>query len=413
MKFTRENTLYIFSILALAGLTSGFLFNRVVYSCGLFFAALYVVSTPNWYRVWREDRYLMSFWLLPLMVACFDIFHSGLLTFAGSFWNKMSLVLLPIFIWLRKPNDKEKTIVNILFFVMMLFNAVYTLTNYLLNQDVIDTLYKQSKVMKGLSFGDHIRMSWFAVITIWLAVYEASKSSKRWFKYLLGFYIVSQIIFLHFLAAKTGLLALYLSTGVFTIYQIVFYKKLKYLFLIIGVLSLPFIAYEVIPSFKNRIDYIVWDYTEVKNGRAQKGLSDGSRLYSMEGGVELFVSKPWAGNGFINTWPSIKTWYKENRPEMNESDYILPSSQFLIYACGGGIIALIALIFHFLLPMFDKGIWKHWLFFVIYLTTLVTFVYEIHLETQTAIFVYGFVVFWTYYLVKKENFENVKSGRIT
>lgn len=393
-------------MLAFIGLTAGFLFNRVVYSCGLLFAALYVISTPDWYKVWRNDRYLMSFWLLPLMVGFFDLFHSGLGAFNGSFWNKLSLVLLPAFIWLRKPNLKERTIVNSFFFAMMLLNTIFTLTNYLQNQDLIDTLYKQSKVMEVLSFGDHIRISWLVVITIWLAVYEAGKTSKAWFKYLLGFYILSQVVFLHFLAAKTGLLMLYLSTGLFTIYQIVFYRKLKYLFLILGVASLPFIAYEVIPSFKNRVDYIVWDFTEVKNGRAQKGLSDGSRLYSMEGGLDLFKSKPLIGNGFINTWPEMNAWYKNNKPGMNESDYILPSSQFLIFACGGGIIALLALVFHFLLPLFDKRIWKHWLFVVVYLPTLCTFLYEIHLEAQTAIFVYGFVVFWTYYLVKKGDFEN-------
>jgi hypothetical protein len=411
LKFTRENTLYIFSLLAFAGLTSGFLFNRVVYSCGLFFAALYVVCTPDWYKVWKEDRYLISFWLLPLTVGGFDLFHSGMMTVTGSFWNKMSLVLLPAFIWLRKPSDQEKTIVNTVFFLMMLVNTVYSLANYLLNQEMIDMLYKQSKVMKVLSFGDHIRMSWFAVVTIWLAVYEASKNSKKWVKYLLGFYILSQVVFLHFLAAKTGLLMLYLTTGIFTIYQIFFYRKYKYLFLIVTITSLPFIAYELIPSFKNRIDYIVWDYTEVKNGRAQKGLSDGSRLYSMEGGVDLFRSKPFSGNGFINTWPTIKAWYKDHKPAMNESDYILPSSEFLIFACGGGIIALIALAYHFLIPLFDKRIWRNWLFLVIYLPTLCTFIYEIHLEAQTAIFVYGFVVFWSYYLVKKDNnslFDNIQ-----
>lgn len=387
-------------LLAILCLLVGFFFNRVVYSCGLFFAATFVVLQPNWWTKIKANLFLFSFALLPLPVLVSDLIHSPFLDVIihTTFYSKLALLLLPLFIVCWSPSKQEVTWFHYALFMLLMVNLAYSLSHYFANKALVELLYRQAKVLTVLALKDHIRISWLIAISIWLAVYELYKKPATLIKYLLIAYIIAQVVYLHILSAKTGLLILYTSTFVFALYFGIMKKSLLSLVMIGIIIIAPVIAYHTIPSFYTRVGYVRWDIGLTLRGEMKSGFSDGSRIYSMKAGADLFKQNPMAGVGRINLKSKTYDWFAKHQPVMKYRDYILPSSQWLIYSAMIGIIGIIILLFHVLSPFLKNDFYQHWIFLTVYIPSVITLLYETHFEGQFSIFVYAFFMYWVYWL---------------
>jgi len=387
-------------IIALAALLIGYFTNRVFYSVGILFAAVFVVTTKNWYKEIRRDRFLASFLLLPFIVLVADLSSNGIEVISQStFFTKLTLFLLPLFITVWKPKAKETMRVHFALYLLLMVNLLYSFFHFFLDQEQVMEGYKFAKVMKVMSLNDHIRISWLSAIAVILAIRDSTLTTSKTIKYLLFAFILIQVIYLHVLSAKTGLLCLYSSLLIYSIYLSYKSSIKKGIITLITLITLPIAAYFLVPSFERRIGYVRWDFSEFLSGAERAGLSDGNRFHSIHAGVSIFKENP-MGIGFVNIQDTTNQWLMINKKFLSTTDYILPSSEFLIYAVGGGIIGLFLLVLHFAMPFTYKEIWKDSLFPSIYLPALVTFMYEIHFEGQLSLFVYAFFVFWVYYLAK-------------
>lgn len=378
----------------------GYFTNRVVFSIGVLFTALFVVTSKKWYLEILKDRYLTSFILLPFVVLLSDLIFVGTSVIpVTTFFTKMLLVLFPLLIWIWKPTLREIRFLHSALYFLLTINVLYSLYHYVLDKDQVVEAYKFAKVMKVLSLNDHIRISWLSSISIVLAIWDGLSAKSKTSAWVLWTYVFLQVSYLHFLSAKTGLLCLYTSLLIYSFFMLRRSSFSKALMLISIVVSLPIAGYFLFPSFQHRVNYVRWDFSEFLYGEGRAGLSDGNRFYSQQAGVSLFKENP-QGIGFTNIRETTNTWYGINKTFMVASDYILPSSEFLLYAVGGGILGLFLLLLHFAMPFTYKEIWKNWLFPSVYIPALLTFVYETHFEGQLSLFVYGFFVFWVYYLAK-------------
>jgi hypothetical protein len=386
---------------AFAILLVGFLFNRVVFSVGIFFSCLYIVTSPNWWQSLWRNRFALSLLILFFYSVINISLHSTNLASLDT-WHllslKLSAVVFPVFISLWSPDDKAKALVHYGLMVAVTSSALYGLIVYMSNQDQVLHLYKVAKVLPTLSLSDHIRMSWLTAISIWIAIFdlERTKQLKKW---ILIPFIVFSVIYLHILSAKTGLFVLYMMIFFYTIWK-VFIKKSKigYIILILGILF-PILAYKNIPTFYNRAGFLRWNVVEYLRGNEHKGLSDGMRIASMKAGWHTFKNNVWLGVGPQHLTTKTNHWYKLYMPSLDASEYIVPSSQFLIIAAGLGVIGL--LIFTGQIFVLLANTYKDWLVLSIVLPSLMTFGFETHLEGQLPIFVYAFVLYWVSCLVKK------------
>lgn len=391
-----------FAILAITGLFFGFFFNRVVYSCGAFFAALYVVSQSNWYNVVWQKKYIGTFALLSLVILLADIIHNGADAFGFStFYTKLLLLLFPLFIHFWTPSGKQVKLVHAYLYLLLMVNVIYSLYHYMIDKATIDILYGQAKVLPVLALQDHIRLSWLYVVAIWLVVYDFKATALTYYRVILLVLALLFVVYLHILSAKTGLLILYGSVVIHAFYHIFSYKRYKYVLLLIPLFIAPVVAFYTLPSFHKRMSYVNWDITKTLNGEMSSGLSDGSRIYSLKAGADLFKAHPVLGLGLMNLRDSTNNWYKANQKEMKATDYILPSSEFLIYGASAGVLGLAVLFLHLLFPLMMKGVLRHWLFITIYIPSMLTFTYETHLEGQMTLFVYGFFMYWCWSLSDK------------
>jgi O-antigen ligase len=402
-KFSRNDLAYLTISLLLAG----FLFNRVVHSVGIFFACIFIVTTKDWHKVLLTDRYILSFIIVAFSFLIFDMLHAPELLLRSTFFMKLALVVYPLFIRLWSPSRHDIVQIFIALALIMLINIVYGIGNYFIFKKELLEAYKQAKVLPTLALGDHIRMSWLTVLSIWGCIYTLRITSNYHFKWLILVYSIIAIAYLHLLSVKTGLLLLYSSFLIFGFYFFIKNDFKKAVLIVLFIIISPILAYKVMPSLQNRVAYIRWDIKEYLAGNRQKGLSDGSRIASLKAGIDLFRDNFLMGIGHANLKHATWNWYKKNDPQLVEEDYIMPSSQFLIVGASCGLIGLLIFVGHLLIPLFITK-FKFDIFTSIYLPSIATFLYETHLEGQYAVFVYGFFMYLFFYISNTDDVEKVE-----
>jgi hypothetical protein len=236
------------------------------------------------------------------------------------------------------------------------------------------------------------------VISCLLAAYEALKSESKKYKGLMGLIFIFQIIFLHILGAKTGLISAYMTLVIGLIFLMVTSRKWYYIILIPLGFLVPVLAYKTIPTFKSRINYIRYDWQHYSQGNYVEGLSDAIRYFSIKAGISIIKEKPLVGHGFSRLQRRTNQWYADNVPHMKESNYFLPSSEILIYWSSGGILGLIAFLLHIFVPLFDNKLRKNCWFIAFFIPAVMSFTFETHLEGLLPLWVYGFFTAWFWYL---------------
>lgn len=376
----------------------GFLYNRVVCNLGFILAGIYAVAKIKNIAWLFRDRWMTTFMAMSILVVLSDLYYEGIYFFNERGVMKLVLILFPSFIFALSPQGKAISYIHRLVICCMTFSTLYSLSYYFNNaSDIIDS-YKYSKVMPVLSYGDHIRISWVTVISMVLAVYEFQTNKNKYYRFALIFYIIFQGIFLHYLGSKTGLITLYLSAILVSYYLIP--KGKKWYFAVIAIflgVSL-YLAATNIPSLKERVNFMRYDFEHYSKGEYREGLSDAIRYYSLLAGKDIIKANPYTGVGFSRLDTHMAEWYETKMPQIEKKNYFLPSSQFVIYWASGGIIGLIIVLLHLFYPLFVSYLRENIWFIGIFIPAAFSFAYETHLEGQLPIFIYAFFVSWAWYL---------------
>lgn len=381
----------------------GFLFSRVVSNIGFLFIGIYVILHIRKIGWLFKNRWTYTFLGLALIPLISDIIYEGTGFLQHHGVMKCLLILFPAFVFVFNPKENVLSFIHYFIIGVMAISTIYSLQNYFIDYENITSQYNVSKVMPVLSFGDHIRVSWVVVISCLLALYQYKSTTSKYIKLLLLGYLIIQIAFLHVLGSKTGLIALYLSAIILLAFE--FSRLKKWLFVLFAVLIflLPVIAYQTIPTFAQRVNYIKYDFDHYSKGEFKDGLSDAIRFNSLKAGKDIIISNPIIGVGFSNLQEETESWYKQNLPELSPKSYFLPSSEIVIYWASGGIVALLLFLSHmfvpFTIPFLRKNIW----FMAFFIPAIFSFTFETHLEGQLPIFVYGFFVAWFWWLAWREN----------
>lgn len=381
----------------------GFLFSRVVSNIGFLFIGIYVIIHFKQIRWLFNDKWMYTFIGLALLPLLSDIFYEGMGFLQQRGVMKCLLILFPAFVFVFNPSKKILSTIHFFIIGLMSISTVYSIQNYYFDFEIINAQYNVSKVMSVLSFGDHIRVSWVVVISCILALYEYKSSISKFVKLLLVVYIITQVTFLHILGSKTGLLTLYVSGFILLIFEFVKTKNWLYVLLGTFIFAMPIIAYQSLPTFAKRVNYIKYDYEHYSKGEFKDGLSDAVRFYSLKAGKDIIISNPITGLGFSNLQKETESWYKQNLPELSPKSYFLPSSEIIIYWASGGIVAFLLFLSHMFIPFTMSYLRRNSWFMAFFIPAILSFTFETHLEGQLPIFVYGFFAAWFWYLAWRES----------
>lgn len=324
------------------------------------------------------------------------VFTLALLAFASIIWSnnqqeawQRSIVKLPLLILLLSLNKAiTKKQFNVLVFSVIaaiITSIVITIGNYFINYNTINESYHVAKVMPVFFGGDHIRFSWFIVLAMLLVFYWRKAFLNTSTKILAYTFIVVGFLFLHVLAAKTGLLCLYIALFGLGCYYFRQYKKLVAGFLFFCILNVM-LLYNFSESFKNRVGYFLYDIEQVKQGNYISGLSDGARILSWKAGVHVGINNPVYGVGFGDLKKGIEHWHTTYHPTTQAYEMFLPTNQFIIYFGAMGIIGLLLFVFSLIAILVYK---KNDVFSVLFnLILLIPLITDDSFERQHGVFIF-------------------------
>jgi hypothetical protein len=250
---------------------------------------------------------------------------------------------------------------------------------------------------------DHVRFSLLvaiAIFTVFFLLTEQVKPISQRIRFLLLTLAVAFIIYLHVLAARTGLLCFYVGAFVYLVVH--WHKRTRAIVFLLALFGLPFVAYLIFPTLKNKVRYFKYDISFVQNQVYLPGSSDGNRVASIKAGWNILTRCPF-GVGFGDIRNETQKFYEINYSQMSQSDKILPSSEWLLYGDGIGWAGIISFSFVMLLPFFLRTLRKNIFWMLLNIATGSSLLFDIGLEVQFGVFIHAFILLWWYtWLQSKE-----------
>lgn len=400
---TSRNTipLYIFfaSILIMF---IGFLFSRAILSIGTVLIITNGFLQNNWKERWAvfvSDKYLVGITCLFLFPFLSGLWSENKTEWLNMMQVKLPLLLLPFALALQKGvTKKHLTLVALHWVAFIFFASVWSTVQYLLQWELYNQLYHSSKVIPTLASNDHIRFSMAVIIAIllWLKLKEWKTIQGSTMHWLLNSIMIWFVFYLHLLGAKTGLLGLYAIVVPLILYQLFATgKKTMAIAGLFFMLSLPVIAYNLLPTFKTRIGYILYDAGNWRAGNLNGSFSDGNRILTMQSGWNVFQKNWLAGVGYGDIKTETNKWYNVHAPSVPLSERFLPLNQWLISGSGAGIVAVFLFTIVVLLP-YGLRQWKKNKQAIAFITFMnLVFLYECTIDDQFGVYLFTFfTLYW-------------------
>lgn len=292
-------------------------------------------------------------------------------------------------------NKKQWTILNIVFLSILVVGCCYSLVHYAMGMKEIHEGYLKAKLIITPLENDHIRFSWLITIGVILCFLLMEQSGKK-YKRLLILLIIFFTGYLHVLAARMGLMCLY----VFFIFHAgwLFFNrnnKKRGIVILLSILLLPTLAWFALPTFQNRVKYFLYDISNVRSNVFLPGSNDGARILSLKGGWNIVLQNPF-GTGAGDLEAEMHYWYATHAPGLPANERFLPLSEPLIYAGFAGWIGLMAVVIILVLPFFVIPLQYKNYWYYLNAMVAVNFIFDVSIEAQFGVFIYATLVLWWY-----------------
>ncbi len=328
---------------------------------------------------------------LPFLVVLFG----GLYSEDSSFWlSRLRLrapfLLLPLAWYLMPPISRNTYYRMFALFILIVFlSTIPVLWEFGANYEQVLFRLQRGHVIS--TPGNHIRYSLLIAICC-LASFILHKRKFRWFyPEEPKIYLTLSVYFffvLHILAIRSGIAALYLTILVFIFISLIVHRRARTLLYIVGLAAVPLITYHTLPTFRNKIQYMIEDYSRYRL-KKWNAYSDSERLLSLRAGLDLASDNLLTGVGPGDLRRSMKKYFLE---EYDKNTYILPHNQWISILTGSGIIGLLLILLSFFLPILNRSHFREPLFLAANSIIFFSFFAENTLETSRGVAIYIFLL---------------------
>lgn len=347
----------------------------------------------------------------PIVIGFFLVFFatfiSGINSDNTSEWlhhvkMRTPFLFLPVtFLMLPKLNRQWYHKIHYIFIGLMVVSSLPVLIHYISNSD---TLHKLIGVGKTIPTPiNHIKYSLLlalAIVSLLVLYFRKFTWKYDWERYIqlaVTFYL---FLLIHILAVRSGIAVLYICLMILGIRYIIQSKDyLRGLMAMLALVAFPLVAYYTLPSFKQKIHYMLYDLEMYSKGKGAN-YSDSERLRSYQIGVQLWKESPVLGTGIGDLYAECKRGFETTFADAKITLY--PHNQFLFILAGMGLLGLTLFIFGFTLPLIYRYNYREALFLCLYITLLSSFMVENTLERSYST---GFFVFFLLLGIKYLNEE--------
>jgi hypothetical protein len=387
------------SILVLILVMIGALFaSRFVLSVSIIAFAIVCFIHGDWKVHWRKFITTPLLWGITLLF--FLPLISGMWSDDHQTWLELVRVKIPLLVLplaFAAPfnlSQRYWDIIAFFFVILVVAGTGWSLSHYIENPDIVHEGYLRAKTMVTPLENDHVRFSWLIALAIVVATWIIIRffKSRPIISILFAVIVIWLIVFLHILAARTGLLAFYFAAFLAAIWMIGRMKWRYGVLLMIVLVLLPVAAWQWMPTFRNRVKYVTYDFDYFKKGSYRPGSNDAVRVISINAGWHVLKANV-VGVGYGDIERETIRWYDDNYPGMLPQDRIYPSSEFMMYGAGCGWTGVIVLLFILFLPLFMKT-GERLLWWLLNAMILIGFLFDIAFEVQFGVFIYSFMILW-------------------
>jgi O-antigen ligase len=398
---SRSHIIFILMIIMMAAL----FFSRAVLSAGIIaFTAISFIH-PGF------KKHIRHFFASPLLWGMSLLFFlpliSGLWSADKTEWLEMIRIKLPLLflpLAFAGPvhfSKKQWEWLASIFIALVTAASVWSMFHYVSNISAANEGYLRAKTILTPLENDHVRISWLISVGVLLTgwFWVTKRKENKTHAWIFAILLAWLVIFLHILAARTGLISFYIMlTGLavwFLAGKLIPEKNgRKYgMALLIILFSLPVIAWQTLPTFHNRVKYFLYELEYFKKTHYLPGANDAVRVISLKAGWEIMNMQPVTGVGFGDVLSTTNKWYEEKYPQMLDSDKIYPSGEWMVYGAGCGwpgfLLFSLVMFIPFCIKTGNRLVW-----FLLNATAAFSFLFDIGLEVQFGVFIYSFIILW-------------------
>lgn len=306
--------------------------------------------------------------------------------------NKISVLFLPITLYHFKKEYKTKIILIGVSTVLAFIQIIYAIYHAIKIEDVTQ-LYSVGNVLPIIKI-HHVQFAVLISCTITMLISFAFDAIEKWKKKIAIVCASCLVLFIHFFAARTGILLTYLILLLYLTIQIIQRKKWKLLVgLMIGLimsLSVFTICSNTIATKINYMRYDISRYVENKKDAFQ--FSDSRRLQAIENGIILIKKNPILGTGIGDIQNEINAIYTQQNPSLEKSYFYLPHSQYVYFLSVFGIPLGIIAIACFLYPIISFYQQKKYVLWSMYIGLVVFGIWDAFLGTLFGTCLYSLII---------------------
>lgn len=370
----------------------GLLMSRALVS---FASVLIVVPFIFQYRNIRlDEKKILAVFLLLLPVALSVSWSNSI----PLWWNSLSvkLPLVTMLLGLSAVTLSPKNVKQLVWIYLICITAGcgWSLWQYYDDAVAMQAAYLKAKTIPVPADNDHIRFSWMVVVAIVLGAHALLQQKRTVIKIVLISLLVFLVIYLHILAAKTGLICLYAGCVIYLIHTIIIQKKWKTgLLILAATIVTGFICYKTLPTLQNRIQYVVYDFNQYSKGNVLPGYNDASRWLSIKAGYAITREHALYGVGFGDMLLAVDEWHRQYHPQSLDYERFLPANEWLVYGTGSGWPGLICFTAGFCLLLYSTTS-KNALSLVLSLISVLPFLIDDTLEGQNGVILLAFIAFF-------------------
>lgn len=365
-------------------------------------------------RQWLKDKY----WLLGVLwVGLFAL--SFFWSHDKGYWGehvqvKLPILLLPLaFRFLPSFTLRQLAAYTIVFFSLAFIGVCYS--SFFLWQSSVHYVqgYGYAHVLPTIPKNDHQVFSMFlALATMWsVYFFSYAKGFLKWFT-AIGGLVFS--IFLHVLAARTGLVAWYVFVSGYSLFLIINNRtRVRGLILLGMYVLMAIIAMKYIPTLRQKVNYVKYSYEMYQQGDSTGNYSDIGRLISFQIAKNIIRQHPLQGVGAGDMLDSMKGEYARNYPQVEDSQRLVPHNQFLLAGVVAGIPCLLAFAIWVCFPLLKiKRNRNGFFLLIVWCMLLVHLMVEPMLETQFGLYIYLHFLLMQWHIMDKP-YEVIDNNRLS
>lgn len=396
MRYTPKQLLFI---LLWLGFCVGMTLSPALISIGIGLIALLGIVDFRTLSLSRGEKFLSIASVLFFLSGTLSYFYSENSDEAlRKIILKLPLLLLPFIIVAFKKQSEIKSTLLIIFGYSVYLPGIVSVYNYFSNKALFDQLILESKPLP-IEFGYgiyHIQFSILLAIAIVSGVYYCIYNFKQ--RKNLEFLSIASItllnlIIIHILSARTGLLSCYAGLMIIAITALRKASKKAFISALATGIILPLIMVALSTSLRNRISNTVEDFNVVMSHANPNDYSFAMRVEAWKNALDVISRHPLSGVGIGDAEKTLQENFEHFNPIVEKDNRKNPHFQLLESAVQSGLPALILLLVMMLYGIIT-GLKNTPLSSALILLLLIASCFESILERQASVAAFSVFIAW-------------------